>query len=272
MFINYTRERDSSSYMTIRNQEATRPRFSTLENTHEPPRSTVGNDFCVLVVDDDAELCRGLVELFRSEGYATDLAHDGEAGLTKARSGRHNLIILDVMMPKMNGLEMLRKLRPTVAIPVILLTARDADADRLLGLQSGADDYLAKPFNPQELLLRVQAILRRAQPTATATLVVGPLELDTLNHQARVGNSNLALTGAERRVLEALMRSPGKILSSEFLTQYALGRPLTPYDRSLHTHIRNLRNKIRPHHAGQTVIKNIRGAGYVLIPDWEPQS
>ncbi len=242
---------------------------SNTEIAQQKPRSAVGRDTRLLVVDDDAELCRGLVELLYSEGYEADIAHDGESGLTKACSGRHNLIILDIMMPKMNGLEMLRELRPTVTTPVILLTARDTDADRLLGLESGADDYLAKPFNAKELLLRVQAILRRAEPAASTILVVGPLELDTLNHQARVGDSNLALTGAERRVLEALMRSPGKVLSSEFLTQYALGRPLTPYDRSLHTHIRNLRNKIRPHHTEQPVIKNIRGAGYVLIPDWD---
>ena len=231
-------------------------------------KKAVNGETRLLIVDDDAEHCNGLVELLHSEGYVVDVAHDGEAGLTKARTGRHKLIILDIVMPRMTGLQMLRELRPTMTIPVILLTARDADADRLLGLEFGADDYVTKPFNANELLLRVRAILRRAEPATDAVLVVGPLELDTLNHQARVGESRLALTGAELRILEALMRSPGKVLSSEFLTQVALGRPLTPYDRSLHTHIRNLRSKIRPHHTEQIVIRNMRGAGYVLIPDW----
>ncbi len=238
-------------------------------NAQDREKSAVSSETRLLIVDDDAELCRELVALFRCEGYLVDVAHDGETGLRTARTGRHKLVILDIVMPKMSGLEMLRELRSTVTIPVILLTARDADADRLLGLESGADDYVTKPFNANELLLRVRAILRRAEPATGAVLVVGPLELDTLNHQARVGGNSLALTGAELRVLEALMRSPGKVLSSEFLTQVALGRPLTPYDRSLHTHIKNLRNKIRPYHTEQIVIRNMRGAGYVLIPDWK---
>jgi len=251
------------------NYELTPRRSLVVGNTQDREKSAVSSESRLLIVDDDVELCKGLVEFFSCEGYVADVAHDGEAGLMQARTGRHKLVILDIVMPKMTGLQMLRELRPTVNIPVILLTARDADSDRLLGLEYGADDYVTKPFNANELLLRVRAILRRAEPSADAVLVVGPLELDTLNHQARVGESNLALTGAELRILEALMRSPGKVLSVELLTQVALGRPLTPYDRSLHTHIRNLRSKIRPHHTDQTVIRNIRGAGYVLIPDWK---
>ncbi len=250
------------------NLSTIRPPSLRAGNTRYREKNAVSSEIRLLIVDDDAEHCNELVELLHSGGYVVDVAHDGEAGLTKARTGRYKLVILDIMLPKMNGLQMLRELRSTVTIPVILLTASDADIDRLLGLEFGADDYVTKPFNATELLLRVRAILRRAEPATEAVLVVGPLKLDTLNHQARVGESNLALTGAELRVLEALMRSPGKVLSSEFLTQVALGRPLTPYDRSLHTHIRNLRNKIRPYHTEQIVIRNMRGAGYVLIPNW----
>ncbi len=224
----------------------------------------------LLVVDDDIALCRSLTDLFRSAGYEVDVAHDGKAGLEAARSGQHQIIVLDIMMPKMGGLEMLRELRPAITTPVIMLTARDTDTDRILGLEFGADDYLAKPFNPKELLLRLRAILRRAEPEFGETLAVGSLVLDTLNHQVSVGERRLTLTGAELRVLEMLMRAPGRVVAREKLTEYALGRPLTPYDRSLHTHISNLRAKIGHRRAGQTPIRNMRGAGYVLIKDQIP--
>ena len=226
----------------------------------------------LLLVDDDVALCRGLVDLLRSDGYEVDVAHDGEAGLEAARSGQHRIIVLDIMMPTMSGLEVLRQLRPGITTPVIMLTARDTDTDRILGLEFGADDYLAKPFNPKELLLRIKAILRRAEPESGEKLTVGALVLDTLNHQVSVGGRRLTLTGAELRALEMPMRVPGRVITRERLTEYALGRSLTPYDRSLHTHISNLRAKIGHRKGGQTPIRNMRGAGYVLIKEQIPES
>ena len=226
----------------------------------------------VLVVDDDTITREMLRHALVEAGYEVGTASDGKEALDLLRRDGYRLIVSDWEMPNMNGLELCEAIRSEDFdgyVYFILLTTHGRPQDIIDGLSAGADDYVTKPFNANELLLRVRAILRRAEPATDAVLVVGPLELDTLNHQARVGESNLALTGAELRILEALMRSPGKILSVELLTQVALGRPLTPYDRSLHTHIRNLRSKIRPHHTDQTVIRNIRGAGYVLIPDWK---
>jgi len=231
------------------------------------------NRIRVLLVDDDVQLRSMVAELLRSEGYDADEASDGEEGLRAAQNSDYGLIVLDIMMPGKDGLEVLRELRADSEVPVLMLTARGDDMDRIAGFECGADDYLAKPFNPRELLLRVRAILKRnaAVSGTDITLKVGPLVFETLKHRAYLGERPLQLTGAELRVLEALMRSPGKIVTRERLTEFALGRAHTPYDRSLDTHISHLRSKIGKDGEGQTPIQSMRGAGYVLVADdWEP--
>lgn len=206
----------------------------------------------ILLIDDDVQLGALLQELFTSKGFAMELAYDGEEGAAKATQGVHDLIILDVMLPKKDGLTVLSEIRQSSEIPVLMLTAKGEHTDRIRGLERGADDYLAKPFNPRELLLRVGAILRRGSWKDSA-------ERDTL-------------TGTEERVLEELMRNPGKVQSRESLTERALGRPRTAYDRAIDTHISHLRKKLGRDHLKRPVIRCIRGMGYLLVPDWQPEN
>jgi DNA-binding response OmpR family regulator len=178
-------------------------------------------------------------------------------------------LILDVMLPSLGGFDVLRKLGASYKTPILMLTARGDDVDRIVGLELGADDYLSKPFNPRELVARIRAILRRASSrTARAgvpdELAVGPIVLNTGAHQVRVGEQAVALTGAEFRVLELLMRSAGQVISRDALTEQALGRKLVPYDRSIDTHISNLRRKLELEVGKNPEIKNVRGSGYTL--------
>ena len=229
----------------------------------------------LLIIDDDVELCRGLAELLNPDGFVVTAVNDGEQGIERARDGGFALIILDIMMPGKNGLEVLQALRPEIDTPVLMLTARGDAEDRILGFEYGADDYLAKPFNPRELLLRIKAILKRGQPTEpdeAAQVEVGPIRLELRHHRAFLHDAPLTLTGAEFRVLEALMSKPGEILSRDYLTEYALGRKLTPYDRSLDTHISHLRSKIGKEEYGKSPIRSMRGAGYMLIDGWNAES
>ena len=229
----------------------------------------------ILVVDDDAQLRLMICELLRSEGMLADQAEDGRRALSSFSTQDYDLVVLDIMMPVMDGLQVLDQIRTSSSVPVLMLTARGDDEDRIAGFEHGADDYLAKPFNPRELLLRVKAILKRGRDPGGSTdvvLKVGPLVFETLKHQATLGGERLKLTGAELRILEALMRSPGKVISREHLTKFALGRALTAYDRSLDTHVSHLRSKLGKDETGQSPIRSMRGAGYVLVADdWEPQ-
>ena len=229
----------------------------------------------ILLIDDDVQLGALLQELFTSKGYAMELAYDGEEGAAKATQGAHDLIILDVMLPRKDGLAVLSEIRQSSDIPVLMLTAKGEHADRIKGLERGADDYLAKPFNPRELLLRVGAILRRGSWKDSAeqdTLTVGPLELRIRQLEASVGHRLITLTGTEERVLEELMRNPGKVQSRESLTERALGRPRTAYDRAIDTHISHLRKKLGRDHLKRPVIRCIRGMGYLLVADWQPEN
>jgi DNA-binding response OmpR family regulator len=179
------------------------------------------------------------------------------------------ILILDVMLPSVGGFDVLRKLGASYATPILMLTARGDDVDRIVGLELGADDYLSKPFNPRELVARIRAILRRAsaRPARGAVpdeLAVGPIVLNTGTHQVRVAERPVALTGAEFRVLELLMRSAGQVISREAMTEQALGRKLVPYDRSIDTHISNLRRKLELEAGKNPEIKNVRGSGYTL--------
>jgi DNA-binding response OmpR family regulator len=223
----------------------------------------------VLLVDDDRELCQMLTEYLNAEHFEVRSVHDGAQALTEVRSKGYEIVILDVMLPSVSGFDVLREIGTSNAPPVLMLTARGDDVDRIVGLELGADDYLAKPFNPRELVARIRAILRRAgnralRGAATDIVEVGPIKLNMSNHQVRVAGEIVVLTGAEMRVLELLMRSTGQVLSRDSLTEQALGRKLAAYDRSIDTHISNLRRKLNLVAGKDPEIKNIRGSGYIL--------
>lgn len=221
----------------------------------------------VLIVDDDRELTGMLEEYLGREGFAIDVEHDGAAALARAGSLDADLVVLDVMLPGRNGLDVLRALRASEAAPpVLMLTARGDDVDRIVGLELGADDYLPKPFNPRELVARMRAVLRRAsdRPAGDESLAVGPLKLDAARHRATMRGQPVELTGAEFRVLEVLLRNAGRVVSREQLTEQALGRKLELYDRSIDTHVSNLRRKLALSPPDEPEIRGIRGAGYML--------
>jgi DNA-binding response OmpR family regulator len=221
----------------------------------------------LLVVDDDQELCSMLVEYLGPEGFTTETVGTGPAALERASRGGLDLVVLDVMLPELSGFEVLRRLRAVSRVPVIMLTARGEEVDRVIGLELGADDYLAKPFSPRELVARVRAVLRRmvADPQAAATGAVswGPLKLDLRARRADVEGSDLELTAAELRILELLVRADTRTVSREELMQQALGRRLLPTDRSLDTHVSNLRRKLGKLTDRITVL-SVRGSGYAL--------
>jgi DNA-binding response OmpR family regulator len=222
----------------------------------------------VLIVDDDAELRAMLREYLAHEQFAVDAVGDGAAALRWLDRQRPDIVLLDVTMPGASGFEVLRRLRGGSRIPVLMLTARDDDVDRILGLELGADDYLTKPFNPRELLARIHAILRRTRGEHGAggpeTLQLGRLTLETGLHVARVDGEPVALTDAEFRVLEVLVRNAGRVVSRSELTQRALGRRHVGLDRSVDTHVSNLRRKLGPRVEESTPIRGVRGAGYLL--------
>jgi DNA-binding response OmpR family regulator len=223
----------------------------------------------VLIVDDDRELCQMLGEYLLAEHFDVKALHDGGEALVELERNRFEILILDVMLPSVNGFDLLRKLGASYDTPILMLTARGDDVDRIVGLELGADDYLSKPFNPRELVARIRAILRRAnsRPSrngAPDELTVGPIVLNTGTHQVHVLGKLVTLTGAELRVLELLMRSAGQVISRESMTEQALGRKLVAYDRSIDTHISNLRRKLELEAGRNPEIKNVRGAGYTL--------
>src|SRR6266403_4811466 len=223
----------------------------------------------VLLVDDDAELAELVGEYLAREGFSLDAETDGTRAVDRAASGDYQLMLLDVMLPGVSGFDVLRALRATSRIPVLMLTARGDDVDRIVGLELGADDYLSKPFNPRELVARIRAILRRAshrsgKSNAPDEFAVGSITLHTGTHRVHVAGKPVPLTGAEFRVLELLMRSAGQVISREALTEQALGRKLVAYDRSIDTHISNLRGKLDLEAGKNPEIKNVRGSGYTL--------
>ena len=224
----------------------------------------------ILLADDDAELTNMLGEYLGGEGLAVDTAHDGEAALAKARSGQFDLMVLDVMMPKKNGFDVLRELRTHSLLPVLMLTARDEDVDSIIGLELGADDYLPKPCNPRVLVARIRAILRRAAvpvPGADtpSALTLADLELHPGTRQVRRGGQPVVLTSTEYSVLEALLRAAGHVVSKAELSERALGRKLTRYDRSLDMHVSSLRRKLGALPGGGERIQTVRGVGYQYV-------
>ena len=222
----------------------------------------------ILVIDDDIDLCELLTDYLTTEGFAVELVHDGEAGAELALAGDFDLVILDVMLPGINGFEVLRRLRTGSATPVLMLTAHGDDVDRIVGLEMGADDYLPKPFNPRELVARIRAVQRRtesASATVTApseTVTVGDVTLDLGARTVRVGGVPIELTSVEFSLLEVLIRLAGQIVSREELSQQALGRELSAYDRSIDVHVSSLRRKLGAVSEENERIKTVRGIGY----------
>lgn len=223
----------------------------------------------VLLIDDDVELCSMLTDYLGRYGFRVTSVHRGDAGLKAARENPWVLILLDVMLPGLDGFEVLKQLRNASSVSVLLLTARGDDVDRIVGLEIGADDYLPKPFNPRELLARMRAILRRSS-TAEAggeesMLRVDDLELDPAARTVRIKTKNVEVTDVEFVLLETLMRSPGKVVTREELAERVLGRRFSPFDRSLDMHVSRLRRKLDEVGASGERVKTIRGAGYQLL-------
>ena len=216
----------------------------------------------ILLIDDDTELCSLLGEFLTREGFAVECEHEGNRGLERARESGVGLVILDVMLPGIDGFEILRRLRLESKVPVMMLTARGEDVDRIVGLELGADDYLPKPYNPRELAARIRAILRRYEPRPAATsgrLEVNGVTLDPGTREVFAGGARVDLTTFEFDILEMLMRSAGRVLSRDALMENFYNRKATPFDRSIDMHISHLRKKLEN---GESSIKTIRGVGY----------
>jgi len=230
--------------------------------SHEPgsdPKPTL------LVIDDDQELCAMLVEYLALEGFLAVTAGTGPAGLEQLARAPVDLVVLDVMLPELSGFEVLRRIRATSRVPVIMLTARGEEVDRVVGLEMGADDYLAKPFSPRELVARIRAVLRRmpGESSTTGVILWGPLRLDLRARRAEVEDKDLELTSAELRILELLVRADTRTVTRDELMTQALGRRLLPTDRSLDTHVSNLRRKL-VRCTDRVNVQSVRGSGYAL--------
>jgi two-component system response regulator CpxR len=221
----------------------------------------------ILIIDDDVALCELVTEYLSPLGFQIESVHRGDAGAERALAGKHSLVVLDVMLPGLNGFEVLRRIRASSKVPVLMLTARGDDVDRIVGLEIGADDYLPKPFNPRELTARIRAILRRTNQEATQVggkkLNVGDVELDSGTRAVSRAGENVELTAVEFDLLEKLLRAAGQIVTREELSKQVLGRSSSPFDRSIDMHISNLRKKLG-HQLGATErIKTVRGVGYI---------
>ena len=238
----------------------------------------------ILLVDDDVELTNLLAELLSLEGFDIHVVHNGQEALTELELQTYDIILLDIMMPVLNGIETLKQLRQKLTTPVLMLSARDDDIDRVLGVELGADDYLTKPFNDRELVARIKAILRRTagnSPLATDVITpssqtseenskqlsFGGVELHPGRQQAIFEGKDLELTGTEFALLQMLMRNPGQILSRELLSLEILGKRLTPYDRAIDMHISNLRKKLPERNDNLPWFKTLRGRGYLLVTE-----
>ncbi len=223
----------------------------------------------ILLIDDDEELCELVSEYLTVENFEVEMVHDGESGLQSALNGDYELAILDVMLPKMNGFDVLRELRKTSTLPILMLTARGDDMERIVGLEIGADDYLPKPFNPRELVARLRAILRRSEMSEDAKNVeadkiqVDDIEVSISGRSAKKDGEDLNLTSVEFDLLVALLNEAGKVVNKEDLSEKVLDRKLSPYDRSLDMHISNLRKKLGTRDGDDERIKTIRSVGYI---------
>jgi len=223
----------------------------------------------ILISDDDLELCEMLQEYLVGEGFVVDMAHDGEHALRQLSAEAYDLLILDIMMPIRNGLDVLRELRKTSQVPVLMLTARGSDVDSVVGLELGADDYIPKPCNPRVLVARIRAVLRRSEASDanpsqdSETFGVGDITVYPGAHRVEQNGNRLELTSTEYSVLACLLRHAGQVVGKDQLSKEALGRRLERFDRSLDMHISNLRRKLGPLPGGEERIHTVRGVGYL---------
>jgi DNA-binding response OmpR family regulator len=216
----------------------------------------------ILIVDDDVALCEMLSERLEQDEFVIEAVHDGVRGLERARSGDHALVVLDLMLPGMNGIQVLRQVRQHSDIPVLILTAKGEDVERILGLEIGADDYLPKPFNSRELVARIRAILRRTLRISgeDRPIIAGDIEMHPELREVYLDGRPLQLTSVEFALLEVLVKDAGRVVSRERLTEIVLGRELRPFDRVIDVHVSNLRRKL-----GNERIKTVRNAGYLFV-------
>jgi DNA-binding response OmpR family regulator len=228
----------------------------------------------VLIVDDDVDLTAMLSQFLIREGFQVHAVHDGEAGVTQAMAGGYSVIVMDIMMPRMSGIEALRRIRSMSNVPVLMLTARGDNVDRIVGLDMGADDYVPKPFNPGELVARIRAVLRRADGrdspainSSTRVLKAGGLTLWPGTRRAQWQEQPLELTGTEYSLLEVLARHAGRLISKQEISLQAFGQPLGPFDRRIDVHISSIRQKLGMRSDGQSWIQSVRGQGYQLLED-----
>lgn len=221
----------------------------------------------ILLIEDDETLSDVLKEFLQNEGFNITVAADGADGLQKSLSKEYSLAVLDLGLPKIEGLEVLRRIRAASAMPVIIATGKNDDVEKIVGLELGADDYVGKPYNLRELAARIRAILRRTSQVETEDLQilkVGDIEAEASSRNVSVGGEKLELTTVEFDILIELLRQAGKIVSREFLSEEVLQRKLTPFDRSIDMHISNLRRKLGKNAEGEPRIKTIRGSGYIF--------
>src|ERR1700678_1377073 len=229
----------------------------------------------ILVIDDDVELCSLVQEYLQAEGFAVECVHDGERGVQRATAGGYLLAVLDVMLPGINGFEVLRRIRATSRLPVLLLTARGEDVDRIVVLEIGADDYLPKPFNPRELVARIRAVLRRTRsdkaiPAAPDMVRVGEIELDPATRSVRRDGEPIELTSVEFNLLEVLLGEAGRVVPRARLVNAVLSRKFSPFDRSIDMHVSKVRKKLGDTDNDEH-IKTIRGVGYIFARPRENQ-
>lgn len=221
----------------------------------------------LLLIDDDRELCAMLADYLAAEGFEVTAVHEGPQGVEAALSGDHDLVVLDVMLPQLNGIEVLQRIRATSRIPVLMLTAKGDDVDRIVGLELGADDYLPKPYNVRELAARLRAIARRGRDSEDGPEVqrAGPAVVHLGERRATWGGEGLDLTSTEFNVLAVLVRNAGQVVSKMLLSEQAMGRPLEAYDRSIDMHVSHLRRKLGPLESGRSPIQTVRGQGYQFV-------
>ncbi len=220
----------------------------------------------ILVVDDEPQIVRLVRAYLEEAGFRVVIAHDGEQALTVARHEKPDLVVLDLLMPRMDGIEFTRRVRRERELPIIMLTARSEETDRIVGLELGADDYVTKPFSPRELVARVRAVLRRTQggPEPAQMLRAGPLALDRTTHSVTVSGAAVELTPTEFSILETLMEAPGRVFSRADLLEATQGMTFEAYERTVDAHVKNLRRKIEADPADPHFVLTVRGVGYRL--------
>ncbi len=226
----------------------------------------------VLLIDDDVELVGMLQEYLEQEGFEVKAVHDGEAGLSEALTGNYSIAVLDVMMPRINGIETLRRIRIKSRMPIIMLTAKGDDTDRIVGLELGADDYVAKPCTPRELTARIRAILRRTQissndESVSQVLEVGYLKMWPSQRRAEWNGNSIELTSTEFNLLEVLVRQAGQPVSKNKLSELGLGRPLARFERSIDVHMSSIRHKLGALPDGRSCIQTVYRQGYQFIKE-----